>query len=266
MSGKSLDKIKAAVLLLISFLAPLAGAADQREIVRQARQSYYNLPNEGFAGFQVTVAPDWTLMLKQELGTDVSPDHPGLKILNGIHFWFAWDEKGTARLSHQVDSATADVESAEGMNQTVSGIEEVLSGFSQTMGPFLFTSPFPEIDGTYSLDELNDQYRISYKEGKFDILTTMRKTFEIVEMQVKGPEFTASVKPQARSTAKGLLVSGYQADYQSSSGDAYLVSGEIEYKEVAGFQLPAELRVDAGTKGSTHKINLKFQDFQIKKR
>lgn len=266
MIRRSHPKAIAAVLLFLSLLASLTSGSDKREIIRQARLSYYNLPNEGFAGFQVTVVPDWALMLKQELGTDISPDHPALKILNGIHFWFAWDQKGSAKLSHQVDSATADLKSAEGMNQTISGIEEMLSGFSQTMGPFLFTSPFPEIEGAYDLDESNDQYRISYKDGQFDIVTTMGKDFAILEMQVKGPQFTGSIKPQLKRTAKGFLVSEYQGDYQPASGDAYHLSVQIDYKEAEGFQLPAELRVDVGVKGAAHKVNLKFQDFQITKR
>ena len=258
-------RVSLLLLLLGAFLAPAASGADKREIIRQARKAYYNLPSQGFDGFQVAVVPDWTVTLKDELKTDIPPDHPALKILNGIHFWLAWDQNGATKLSHQVDSTPVDQKSAEGMNQTVSGVEQVLSGFSQTIAPFLFSAPFPEAESTYDLEELSDLYRISYKEGQFDIITTMRKDFAVVEMKVKGQAFAASIKPQIKSSPKGFLLSGYEGDYQPASGDAYLVSVQIDYKEVEGLQLPGELRMEATARGSTHKMDLHFTDFQVKK-
>ena len=260
-------KIWLVLLLICGLLAPPGSSADKQEIIRQAKRAYYNLPSQGLIEMQSAVVPNWSAILKEELKTDIPPDHPALKILNGIHFWVSLDQKGAAKLTHQNDNTSTDRASIEGMNQTISGVEQVLSGFSQTVAPYLFTSPFPETDSAYELQEQGDQYRLSYKEGQFDILTIMKKDYAIVELKVSGPEFNASVKPQLTSTPKGFLVTGYQASYQSASGtESYQLSVQIDYKEVEGFQVPGKLGVDATVNGATHKMELQFTDCQIKKK
>jgi hypothetical protein len=254
------------MLLVFGLLAPPGSGADKQEIIRQAKRAYYNLPSQGLIEMQSAVVPNWSAMLKEELKTDIPPDHPAFKILNGLHFWLSLDQKGSAKLSHQTDNTPTDQTSIENMNQTISGVEQVLSGFSQTVAPYLFTSPFPEIESAYELQEQGDQYRLSYKEGQFDILTIMKKDFAIVELKVSGPEFIASVKPELKGTPKGFLVTGYQATYQASSGtESYQLSVQIDYKEVEGFQVPNKLGVDATVNGAAHKMELQFTDYQIKK-
>src|SRR5260370_20432013 len=266
-----MQRLKIVQVLLVALLCGSSFAetgigTDKREIVRAARQSYYNLPSQGLIEFQCSVTPNWTAILKEELKSDIPPDHPGLKLLNKVHFWLSLDQKGSAKLTHQSDYTHTDQKSIENLNQTISGVEEVLSGFSQTMAPFLFTSPFPEIAGTYELQEQGDQYRLSYREGQFDILTIMKKDFAIVELKASGPQIIASVKPQISGAQKGFLVTGYQATYQASSGtDSYQLSVQIDYKEVEGFQVPAKLQVDATASGANHKLELQFTDYQIKR-
>jgi hypothetical protein len=40
----------------------------------------------------------------------------------------------------------------------------------------------------------------------------------------------------------------------------------IDYKEVEGLQVPAKLGADATVNGATHKMELQFTDYQIKKK
>jgi hypothetical protein len=83
---------------------------------------------------------------------------------------------------------------------------------------------------------------------------------------VIGAEFTGTIKPQVTKTDFGFLVTGYQGNYQASSGGTSMqVSAQIDYKDVSGFQLPDKLRVDTSAGGSTHKIELQFTDYQVKK-
>lgn len=243
-----------AVLCSTSF-APRGVGADKREILRAARQSYYNLPSQGFIEFQCSVIPDWTAILKNELKSDIPPDYPALKLLNQIHFWLSLDQKGSAKLTHQSDYTPTDQKSIENLRQTISGIEEVLSGFVHTISPFLFTSPFPEIDGEYEIEERQNQYWLSYREGRFGILTTMAKDFAVIEMKVVGPEFTGTIRPELRKTDRGFLVTAYRADYQPSSGSGSgQVSTQIDYEDVEGLQLPAKLHFDTTAGGSTHRV------------
>ena len=176
MRQSKIGQLLLVTLLCGCFFAARGTGTDKREILRAAQGSYYNLPSQGFIEFQCSAIPDWKAMLKEELKSDIPPDHPGLKLLSKVHFWLSLDEKGSAKLTHQSDYAPTDQKSIENLNQTISGMEEVLTGFSHTISPFLFTSPFPGIDGEYRLDEEQDGYKLSYREGRFDIETTMRKT------------------------------------------------------------------------------------------
>jgi hypothetical protein len=255
-----------AVLLNCTLLVPPGSAADKKDIIRQARQSYYNLPSQGLFEVQIAVTPNWTAFLHEELKSDIPPDHPALKFLNGLHFWLSLDQKGAAKISHQIDATPSSQQSLNGLNQTVSGVEQMLSGFAQSVSPFLFTSPFPEVESEYQLEEQGDQYRITYKEGDFNITTIMKKDFAITDLQVAGPAFTASGKPHFTKTDKGFLISGYESNYQFASGKESHLAVQIEYNNVEGLQLPGKLLVDATANGSTHKWQLQFSDYQVKKR
>ncbi len=108
---------------------------------------------------------------------------------------------------------------------------------------------------------------MSYREGRFDVETTMRKDFGIVQMKVVGPEFTGTIKPQLVKTDLGFLVTSYEGTYQPPSESSTMrVSAQIDYKVVEGFQLPSNLKVDTAAAGGAHKIEFQFTDYQIKKR
>jgi hypothetical protein len=263
-------KIAQALLVALfcgSSFTPRGISTDKQDILQAAQRSYYNLPRQGFIEFQCSVIPDWRAILKEELKSDIPADHPGVKLLSKIHFWLSLDEKGSAKLTHQSDYAPTDLKSIEGLNQTIGGMEEVLTGFSHTMSPFLFTSPFPKVDSDYKLDENQDGYQLSYREGRFDIQTTMRKDFGIIQTKVTSPELTGTVKPQLMKTDLGFLVIGYEGTYQPASESSTMrVSTQIDYKVVEGFQLPSELKIDTAASGSVHRIEVQFLDYQVKKR
>ena len=256
-----------ALLLVGSLLVPDGSGADKREIIRRAQGSYYNLPRQGCLEFQAAVVVNWPAILSAELKSDISPDHPVLKLLNGLHFWLSLDQKGAAKLTHQRDAAPVNEKSMADLNQTISGVEEMLSGFSQTMAPFLFTSPFPPVESEYELEEEGDHYKISYREGGFEILNFMTRDLAITELRVSGADIKASVKPHNTKTENGYLVTGYEATYQSATGkDSSQVSVQIDYKEVDELQLPGKLVVNVTASGSTHRMELQFADYQVKKR
>ena len=255
------------MILLGSLPLPGGSGADKRELIRRGQESYYNLPRQDLLEFQAAVVVNWPAILSAELKSDISPDHPALKLLNGLHFWLALDQKGAAKLTHQRDATPTNEQSMENLNQTISGVEEVLSGFSQTMAPFLFTSPFPPVESEYALEEEGDHYKISYREGGFEILNFMTRDLAITELRVSGPDLKASVKPHNTKTEKGYLVTGYEATYQSATGkSSSQVSVQIDYKEVDGLQLPGKLVVDATVSGSSHRMEFQFADYQVKKR
>src|SRR5258708_10635565 len=194
-------------------------------------------------------------------------DEAGMKGVKKMHFWLALDQKGSPKLTDQSDYTPTDQKSVAGLDQTISGMEESLTGFSHTIAPFLFTSPFPKIDADYEVNEKEDRYQLSYREGGFDVEITMRRDFGIVLMKVAGPAFTGTMKPQLTQTDLGFLVTSYEGTYQpTSESSATRLSAPIDYKIEEGFQLPSKLRVDTAASGGVHKIEFQFADYQVKKR
>ena len=75
------------------------------------------------------------------------------------------------------------------------------------------------------------------------------------------------MKPHNTKTEKGYLVTGYEATYQSATAkDSSQLSVQVDYKEVQGLQLPGKLVVDVTASGSSHRMELQFADYQVKKR
>lgn len=266
-------RIAAAILLcfsILSFTLPFAYGADKtdkREIVTRARQSYYSLRNLGLVEFTTSVQPNWRLVLKDQLAADPASAEKALTMLNGIHFLVALGPDGAVKITHREDVAPINKEAAEGFQQIFSGMEQAMSGFFDSWSPFMLTSPFPEVSGEYNLEELGNEYHLSYKDGPAAIATTMsKKDLVINEIQVDSPEFKSVVKPHFTNSAQGLLLSGYEATYQGAGGGAAVqLNVRIENQSASGLQLPHKLNLDGSYQGTPFQMELMFSEYQVKK-
>ncbi|HXB21566.1 MAG TPA: hypothetical protein VNV88_09305 [Candidatus Solibacter sp.] len=267
-------RIAARILLccsILSFTLPFAyGAdkADKQEIVTRARQSYYSLRNRGLVEFTTSVQPNWRLVLKEQLASDPANAEKALTMLNGIHFLVSLGPDGAVKITHREDVAPVNEQAAEGFKQIFSGMEQAMSGFFDSWSPFMLTSPFPQATGEYSLEEVGDQYNLSYKEGNAAIATAMsRKDLVISEIKVDSPEFKSVVKPQFSKSAEGFLLSGYEATYQGAGGGATVqLNVRIENQPVSGLQLPHKLNLDGSYQGTPFQMELMFSGYRVKKR
>lgn len=245
----------------------LAQTKSPQDIVRAAGQSYYNLPKEGLLEFQCVALPDWQFTLAAELHTEIAPDHPAIKILNGVHFWLSLDQQGSPKLTHKLDSQPEDPKTQEGISQTVSGVEQVLSGFSQSVAPFLFTSMLPKPEDKYSFETRGNQHFLAFKEGSDDVSLTLRDDLTVSEAKVVSQELTATMRPQFAKTDKGFLLVKIDSDYRLAADAAPTsVVMDIEYANVQGLQLPSKLRVDTRVGDATHKMVILFKDYEVKKK
>jgi hypothetical protein len=264
-------RIVAPILLCCSVLSLMlpfaygAGVADKQKIVKQARASYYSLKDRGLVEFQSSVQPNWRLVLKDQLAADPASAEKALTMLNGIHFLVSLGPDGAVNVTHKTDVAPINKEAAEGFKQIFSGMEQAMSGFFDSWKPFMLTSPFPEVAGDYNLEELNNQYRLSYKDGPADIATTMSKDLVISEIKVDSPEFKSVLKPHFANSAQGLLLTGYEATYQGAGGGAAVeLNVQIENQSVSGLQLPHKLNLDGSYQGTPFQMELTFSDYQVK--
>jgi hypothetical protein len=256
------------ICTVYSLTLPFAYGADKpdkREIVKQARQAYYNLGDHGLTGFQSNVQPNWRLVLKDQIAADPANAETALKMLNGIHFTVSLGPDGVVKVTHHVDVAPSNEKVAEGFNQIFSGMEQAMSGFFDTWKPFMLTSPFPAVNGDYQLEELDNQYHLSYKDDTADVATTMSKELLISEIKVDSPAFKSVLKPVFSKNPQGFLLTGYDATYQEPSGKVGVqLKVQIDYQQVNGFQLPNKLNLTGSYQGTPFAMELTFSDYQVK--
>ena len=253
---------------ILAFALPVAHCADRpdkRDIIKKARAAYYSLKSHGLDGFDASVQPNWRLVLKEQLVQDPAGAEQGLTMLNGIHFKLSLGQDGNVTITHHEDVPPVNQKAADGFNQIFNGMEQAMSGFFVSWSPFMLTSPFPEPAGEYTLEDVSDQYRLSYKDGTAAIATTMSKNLVISEIKVDSPEYKSVLRPQFSRSAQGLLLTGYQATYEGAGGgESVQLDVRIENQLINGFQLVQKLNLDGSYKGTPFQMELMFSDYQVK--
>jgi hypothetical protein len=245
----------------VSGLTPAA----QQEIVKHARQSYYSLRAAGLDGFQSTIKPNWEKVLKDQGVSDSTQLGAALQLLNGIHFTMLLDENGTVTVNHRADTEPPNEQVRQGFEQIYGGIEQAVSGFFSTWSLFMLNSPFPEASSAFQLEDVGNQYRLSYKEGTSDVVTLMSKDLVISEIKVTSPQFLSIIKPQVQKTANGFILTGYVGDYTPTSGPGVVhLAVKIEHNPVNGLQLPTSLIADSTMDGTPTHMELAFSEYQVK--
>jgi hypothetical protein len=255
--------------LLLTFLTAVAAAQppvrDRPQILEKAQTAYYSLRAVGLDEFQSTVKPNWEKVLQNELKTNPEGAQAALKLLNGLHFSMRLDKAGKVTLTHHADIEPQTDAQRQGFAQIYSGLDQALSGFFATWSLFMLSSPFPQAGSDYQLDDLGSQYRLSYKEGLSVVVTLMSKDLTISEIKVSSPEFTSLVRPQFIRTAKGLVLSGFAADYTPNSGPGVVkLDVKIDHQPVSGLQLPVLLIADSVLDGAPTHMELAFSEYEVK--
>ena len=256
-----------ALLLLACGLAAAQSpvpAADSKKVVEKARQAYYNLRTAGLDEFRATIKPNWELVLKDQLKADPEKGQAAVKLLNGLHFSMLLDKDGKVTVTHHTDTEPANEQQRQGFDQIYSGMDQAITGFFTTWSVFMLGPPLPAVDSKYQLEDLGVQYRISYKDGQSDVITTMGKDMIITEVKVNSAEFISSVRPQLTRSAKGFVLSGYSADYKPTSGPGVVkLDLKIQNQAVNGLQLPVNLVLDSVLDGEPTHMELAFSEHQV---
>jgi len=243
-----------------------ADSADKKEILKRAHAAYYNAKTQGLTEFKANVTPNWRIVLKDQLAANPAGAEKALQMLNGIHFTVSLDPQGDIKVTHRADVAPSNETSAKGFEQIFTGMEQTMSGFFDTWKPFMFASPFPEVDSEYQLVEKENQYYLSYKEGATDVATTMSKDFVISELKVTTAGFKSILKPRFKPNPQGLLMTGYTATYQgATAADTVQLQVEIDYQEAGGVQLPRSLNLSGAFQGTPFAIEMAFSNYDVKK-
>jgi hypothetical protein len=256
-----------ALLMLVCGLAAAQSpvpVADSKAVVEKARQAYYNLRAAGLDEFRATIKPNWALVLKDQLKADPEKGEAAVKLLNGLHFSMLLDKDGKVTVTHHTDSEPANEQQRQSFDQIYSGIDQAITGFFTTWSMFMLGPSLPPADSEYQLEDLGVQYRISYKDGGSDVITTMGKNMIITEIKVSSKDSISSVRPQLTRSAKGFVLSGYTADYKPTSGQGVVkLDVKIQNQPVNGMQLPTSLVLDSVLDGEPTHMELAFSEHQV---
>ena len=251
---------------LPSAIVPLAYGADKKEIVRQARRSYYNLADASLNEFRCQVLPDWDTTFKA-LKTDPVGRDQVLPILRKTHFELLVGPNGASTVSHQSELAPPNEDVAERVRKVTGGMEQILTGFLQTWSQFMINpTPLPDADGDYQLEDLGDKYRITSKEVSADAVILLGRDFEIEELRVTTPEFSGTVRPRFVRTKNGFILGSYDATYKTASGTPQELTVRIEYTEVEGLRLPSKVAATMQLPTGAVEFPLAFANYQVKRR
>ena len=238
--------------------------ADPKEIVREARQSYYSLKAEGLVQFQCQVLPDWDSIYKE-----MPPDAVGrdqlLPILKKVRFKVVFTPGSALTVSHS-EVAPPNKEVASGIQNAINNLQQVITGFLNEWSRFAVAPPLPEIDGNYQLQDSGGEYHLIYKHGSGDVSTTMSHDFAIEELNFSSAKMNGRLLPILAKEKSGFVLTGYNATYLGTDTNSLQMSVTIENQDVEGFELPA--KVNAAVPVSTGKVTfpLTFTDYQVKKR
>ena len=214
--------------------------AAREKLMREARQSYYNLPTRGLREFSCQVLPDWDVMYnsKRQKVDGVERDQ-FLPVLRKVRFRVLVGATGAATMSHQSDAAASSQAVAARVRESTRGIDLLVTGFFQTWSSFAFGSLFPEAGGSFQVVEAGNKYRLTHK-GKgasTDVLIVMNKDLTIEHAKVESSTADASMDPIFTATKEGLLLTNYGGKV-SMLDRVWDTSGKISYQTVGGYQLP----------------------------
>jgi hypothetical protein len=237
--------------------------ANKQAVLGQARGAYYNLRSQGMAGFQCDVSPNWELLLKDLRQQNPEGATNAIKTLNQLHFTTSLSADDSVKVTHN-DLAGQSPEMMSALKQIYGGMEQMASGFFDTWKLFMLAAPFPEVSSQYRLESVGAQYKLSYKEGTADIVTTMGHDFAISNMTVVTPDFNSAIQPIFTRTPKGLRLASYEATYQSQKPEeATHLKVAVDYQDVDGLSLLQKLTLSGTYGGSPFAIELGFSGCQV---
>jgi hypothetical protein len=253
------------LVVCLALVASAHGQVGKKAILTQAGQSYYSLRRLGLVDLQATIQPNWGLTLSERMKTDPAGAQASLKMLATLHFAMTLDADGHVKVTYQSDVPPQSPQAAEVVKQIFGGVEQLVSGFFEAWSPFMVKSPFEQVDAAYQLEDNGKQYRIAYKDGDINMLTTMTKEFEIIETAVIDAKYHSAIKPQFAKTQKGFLLTGYEATFDPVSGPGKThLSVQVEYQEVNGLNVPRKMHLDSIFDGVPSTTELVFSDYKIK--
>lgn len=269
--------IKKPIILAISFCLLAGGLGiprpsvaqavpDKKAILTAASQAYYNLRANGLDSFTCSVTPNWEMMLQEQRKQNSQLVDSELVTLDQLHFTFAVDSGGKMKLSHN-DLTGLTKEMTDSVSEIESGMDQMASGFFDTWSFFMIDRPLPDLTAEYHVEVIGTQYRLTYKDGTADVVTTLAHDYSIVNLAITTPDFHSTVQPGLTKLPGGFVLTSYDANYQSAKPeDATQLKALISYQSVEGFQIVQRLDVNGTYGPNKFTVQLIFTGCEVTKK
>jgi hypothetical protein len=248
------------VLLLCSLLHATAFAADVKEVVTNARSSYYALQTQGLKTFQCNAEPNWQKFLEVVNKKPVPADDPKLKLFKDLRFSVAINERGESTITPFMANG-GNINPS--LSEMIDGFKQMLSGFYQTWAALVLTNPFPEASAGLTLRQEGDNLRLLGKDGGSDVEILLNKDYAITEMRVTSPGSKIVMFPKFAKTEKGLLLTDVDSDINDGQQKVQL---GITYRNVEGLKLPDHASFKVTLPEQVVAVEVSFSKYQVTKR
>jgi len=131
----------------------------------------------------------------------------------------------------------------------------------------MLTPPLPDPASDYELAHLDEGYRLTYKEDKSRVTTTLGKDAIVTEVSVVDPGFTSTLHPHFVASPQGLLLDGYQALYVGNgSANTTTLDIQISYELAGGLLLPSKLHLAGTYNKEPFNVEVAFSDYRVRKK
>jgi hypothetical protein len=235
----------ALLCLTILSLAPLnlqgVDPVDQKEVLRQARAAYYSLKTAGMTGLHCQVNPDWSFL--EKIAGDDQAHADVLPVLRQVHFNVAVGADGDATVTPQSGATPQNADVAERTKKMIEGFEQIITGFFQTWQGFVINSTFPEAQDAYQLEDLGDQFKITYRQGSTDVQMTMDHKFAIREVIFNMPQANVILRPRFSLEGSSYVLAGYDFVNALPSGEKQQGNVTIQTQKIEGLVLPTKVGI-----------------------
>ncbi|MGB9464679.1 MAG: hypothetical protein WBR10_06170 [Candidatus Acidiferrum sp.] len=243
----------------------IAQEPNKTEFLKKARQTYYSLKSEGLAEFQCSMTPNWEFLLQDQRKADPTSIDAAIQKLQALHFGLTLGLDGNAKVTHN-ELPAENEQVASGLKQVYSGMEQMASGFFQTWSAYMISPALPDPGVDFQLELVGSGYRVTYKDGTADVVTTLGQDFVMTDQRIKTSEFDTTIKPQFKKGPKGFILAGYQASYRgATAAEATELNVAIDYQEVNGLQFPQEILLSGSYGATPFKAKVAFTGCQATK-
>ena len=248
---------KALLVLLLCALVS-AFASDTKDVIKNARASYYSLKDQGLKSFTCEVTPDWRKFLESATHKSLSADDPVLKKFEGLRFTVAIDEKGNPTVTPLMADGSA---IPPNLDEMISGFKEMISGFYEMWTPLVLTNPFNGEQEGLTIKQEGDSFHL-FGEG-VNAGMFLDKDYVITKMNTSSEGSKIVLFPVFEKTAKGLLLTSVKGDINEG---AQKLQADIQYREIQGLQLPNTVAFNVVIPSQPILIDLAFSKYQIVKK